>query len=233
MNLSIERVLRLFSSRSCLVSGTTKGSVGNQTDEIIWALQKASHNNPLGLQYLMADYLNDKAATQYLHSHFERLVGIEVAPYAVSFLLQRPLPEQLNSLVSVHPYYIKERRRAAKVLSQADLADDEDINHKRLKAEQEGILQAARSRCLEDILSNGRCPKCQGTGKRIRLGRECEQCSGSGRIVLDRAVMARKFGVEIKHKVDRAIDEIHIDASELTTCLSQHIKKLQDTAPNI
>nr|WP_265437577.1 TIGR02642 family protein [Aeromonas media] len=113
MTNSIEMALRLFSPKGALhepAAGRQFNALGR--DEFIGALQVAAKKNPLGLQFLMADHLLDTAAISELLAHFEYATGNEEAGgMALTILLRRLLPEQLDRLVSSHPHYDKERRR--------------------------------------------------------------------------------------------------------------------------
>lgn len=77
----------------------------------------------------------------------------------------------------------------------------------RLLDERNALLQVAHSRCSAMLLQTGRCPRGGGTGPRIRLNTECSSCQVSGRITPDIALASRKFGADVRRKVEKVIDE--------------------------
>lgn len=230
MNRSVEMALRLFSPRGALTE-VARGTAGPlNREDILGALQMAAKDNPLGYQYLMADHLMDEQAIQGLLAHFCNTLGDdEAGSMALAILLRRPLPEQLERLVPSHPHYDKERRRAAVVMEKAKRAHrvGNDHEYQRLLAERNGILAAARNRCVDELLQTGRCPHCQGTGKRPRLGDECPKCHGTGRVVPDAELVSRRFGVQMRQSVERAVDEVIHQASDLARAMEQQVKEMR------
>ncbi|MGL5093734.1 MAG: TIGR02642 family protein, partial [Aeromonas sobria] len=143
MSKSLEMALRLFSPKGALHEPTSGNFNALGRDDWIGALQMAAKDNPLGLQYLMADHLVDPQAIEGLLAHFNTTLGNgEVGAMALAILLRRPLPEQLERLVLSHPYYDKERRRAAVVMEKAKRAHraGNDHEYQRLRDERNAIL---------------------------------------------------------------------------------------------
>ncbi|HHQ4530592.1 TPA: TIGR02642 family protein [Aeromonas hydrophila] len=231
MTNSIEMALRLFSPKGALhepAACRQFNALGR--DEFIGALQVAAKNNPLGLQFLMADHLSDTEAIQGLLAYFcTTLDCSDAGGMAMAILLRRPLPEQLERLVLSHPHYDKERRRAAVVMEKAKRAhrSGNDHEYQRLLAERNGILAAAHNRCVDELLQTGRCPHCQGTGKRPRLGDECPKCHGTGRVVPDTELVSRRFGVQMKQALERAVDEVIHQASELAGAMDRQVREMR------
>ena len=230
MSNAIEMALRLFSPKGALHEPSS-GSVSNLgRDEFLGALQVAAKNNPQGLQYLMADHLGDEQAIQALLAHFSAILGCgEAGGMAMAILLRRPLPEQLDHLVLCHPHYDKERRRAAVVMEKAKRAHraGNDHEYQRLLAERNEILQLARDHCVAEILRSGRCPHCKGTGIRPRKGDDCPKCHGTGRVVPHADMVARRFGQEMRQAVERAVDEVIHQASDLSRIMDRQVRQMR------
>lgn len=231
MSNSIEMALRLFTPKGALhepATGRQFNALGR--DEFIGALQIAAKNNPLGLQFLMADHLLDPAAISELLTHFESAAsGAEAGGMALAILLRRPLPEQLDRLVASHPHYDKERRRAAVVMEKAKRAHraGNDHEYQRLLAERNGILSLAHDHCVAEMLQSGRCPHCKGTGIRPRKGDECPKCHGTGGIITDMNMVTRRFGQEMRQRVERLVDEVIHQASDLAKVMDRQVREMR------
>lgn len=229
MSKALEMALRLFSPKGALHEPTSRNFSALGRDELIGALQIASKDNPQGLQYLMADHLIDKQAIEALQAHFsDGLCNAEVGRMALAILLRRPLPEQLERLVLSHPYYDKERRRAAVVMEKAKRAHRHGNDHEylRLLDERNAILNAAHGRCVDEMLISGRCPHCTGTGRRLRIGGECPKCHGTGRVAPDIALVSRRFGGEVQLSVESMVNEVIYQASDLTKAMERQVREM-------
>ncbi|MFQ1928732.1 TIGR02642 family protein [Aeromonas veronii] len=232
MSYSLEMALRLFSPKGALHEPISGNFNALRRDELIGALHMAAKDNPLGLQYLMADHLVDPQAIEGLLAHFSTNLGSdEVGAMALAILLRRPLPEQLERLVLSHPYYDKERRRAAVVMEKAKRAHRQGNDHEyqRLLDERNGILSAARDRCADEILQTGRCPQCKGTGRRLRVGDECPKCHGTGRVVPDAELVSRRFGMAMSEAIESLVDEVIHQASDLVRIMDQQMREMRAT----
>jgi uncharacterized phage protein len=230
MSKSLEMALRLFSPKGALHEPTSGNFNALGRDDWIGALQMAAKDNPLGLQYLMADHLVDPQAIEGLLAHFNTTLGNgEVGAMALAILLRRPLPEQLERLVLSHPYYDKERRRAAVVMEKAKRAHraGNDHEYQRLRDERNAILNAAHGRCVDEMLISGRCPHCTGTGRRLRIGGECPKCHGTGRVAPDIALVSRRFGGEVQKSVESMVDEVIYQASDLTKVMERQVWEMR------
>ncbi|QXW30885.1 hypothetical protein KXJ75_07455 [Aeromonas sanarellii] len=231
MTHSIEMALRLFSPKGALhepAAGRQFNALGR--DEFIGALQVAAKNNPQGLQFLMADHLSDEGAIQGLLAHFCTTLGSsDAGGMAMAILLRRPLPEQLDQLVLSHPHYDKERRRAAVAMEKAKRAHrgGNDHEYQRLLAERNGILQLARDHCVAEMMQSGRCPHCKGTGIRPRKGDDCPKCHGTGRVVPHADMVVRRFGQEMRQAVERAVDEVIHQASDLSKIMDRQVREMR------
>lgn len=230
MSKALEMALRLFSPKGAhheLSSGNFN-ALGR--DDLIGALQMAAKDNPLGLQYLMADHLADRQAILELQAYFTTTLGNdEAGAMALAILLRRPLPEQLKRLVMSHPYYDRERRRAAVLMEKAKRAHRSGNEHEyqRFRDERNALLNAAHGRCVDEMIQTGRCPHCVGTGRRLRIGGECPKCHGTGRVTPDIALVSRRFGVETQRSVEQMVDEVISQASDLTRTIEQQVREMQ------
>lgn len=230
MTHAIEMALRLFSPKGALHEPLSGRSSTLGREEFLGALQVAAKSNPQGLQFLMADHLGDEQALASLLAHFCATLGDDDAGgMALAILLRRPLPEQMERLVLSHPHYDKERRRAAVVMEKAKRAHraGNGLEYQRLLAERNGILQLARDHCVAEMLQSGRCPHCKGTGIRPRKGDDCPKCHGSGRVVPDAELVSLRFGQEMRQSVDRLVDEVIHQASDLSRIMDQQVREMR------
>lgn len=230
MSNSLEMALRLFSPKGALHEPTSSNFNALGRDDFIGALQVAAKNNPQGLQFLMADHLLDASAISELVAHFECVTGnAEAGGMALAILLRRPLPEQLDNLVSSHPHYDKERRRAAVVMEKAKRAhrSGNDHEYQRLLAERNEILSLANDHCVAEMMQSGRCPHCNGTGIRPRKGDGCPKCHGTGRVVPHVELVSRRFGQEMRQAVERAVDEVIHQASDLSRIMDRQVRQMR------
>ncbi|WP_421259133.1 TIGR02642 family protein [Aeromonas sp. 602826] len=230
MSNSLEMALRLFSPKGALHEPTSSNFNALGRDDFIGALQVAAKNNPQGLQFLMADHQLDAAAISELAAHFQGATGnAEAGGMALAILLRRPLPEQLDRLVLSHPHYDKERRRAAVVMEKAKRAhrSGNDHEYQRLLAERNGILSLAHDHCVAEMLQSGRCPHCKGTGIRPRKGDECPKCHGTGRVVPHADMVARRFGQEMRQRVEQLVDEVIHQASDLSKIMDRQVRQMR------
>lgn len=230
MTHAIEMALRLFSPKGALHEPSSGRSSTLGREEFLGALQVAAKSNPQGLQFLMADHLGDEQALASLLTHFSTTLGSEEAGgMALAILLRRPLPEQMDRLVLSHPHYDKERRRAAVVMEKAKRAHrgGNDREYQRLLAERNEILQLAHDHCVAEMLRSGRCPHCKGTGVRPRKGDDCPKCHGSGRVVPDAELVSRRFGLDMRQAVERAVVEVLHQASDLSKLMDRQVREMR------
>lgn len=230
MTHAIEMALRLFSPKGALHEPSSGRSSTLGREEFLGALQVAAKGNPLGLQFLMADHLGDEQALASLLAHFSTtLDSDEAGGMAMAILLRRPLPEQLDRLVPSHPHYDKERRRAAVVMEKAKRAHrtGNDHEYRRLLDDRNGILGLARDHCVAEMMLSGRCPHCNGTGMRPRKADECPKCHGTGRVVPDAELVSRRFGHEMRQTVERAVDEVIHQASDLAKVMDRQVREMR------
>lgn len=231
MSKALEMALRLFSPKGAHLDLTYGNFNALRRDDLIGALHMAAKDNLLGLQYLLADHLVDLQAISELQAYFTTTLGNDdTGAMALAILLRKPLPEQLERLVLSHPYYDRERRRAAVVKEKAKRAHRSGNEHEyqRLRDESNALLSAAHGRCVDEILQTGRCPQCAGTGRRVRIGGECPQCHGTGRVTPDIELVSRRLGVETQRLVEQMVDEVICQASDLTRRMEHLVRKMRD-----
>lgn len=230
MTHAIEMALRLFSPKGALHEPSSGRSSTLGREEFLGALQVAAKSNPQGLQFLMADHLGDEQAMVSLLAYFSTtLDSDEAGGMALAILLRRPLPEQMDQLVLSHPHYDKERRRAAVVMEKAKRAHraGNDHEYQRLLAERNGILSLAHDHCVAEMLQSGRCPHCRGTGIRQRKGDECPKCHGTGLVVPHVDLVSRRFGQEMRRRVERLVDEVIHQASDLARAMDKQVREMR------
>ncbi|MGS3141506.1 TIGR02642 family protein [Aeromonas sanarellii] len=230
MTHAIEMALRLFSPKGALHEPSSGRSSPLGREEFLGALQVAAKSNPQGLQFLMADHLGDKQAQAWLLMHFSTTLGSEEAGgMALAILLRRPLPEQMDRLVLSHPHYDKERRRAFVVMEKAKRAhrSGNDHEYQRLLAERNGILSLAHDHCVAEMLQSGRCPHCRGAGIRQRKGDECPKCHGTGRVVPHVELVSRRFGQEMRRRVEQLVDGVIHQASDLSKIMDRQVREMR------
>ena len=118
---------------------------------------------------------------------------------------------------------------AAVVMEKAKRAHRAGNDHEylRLLAERNGILQLAREHCVTEMLQSGRCPHCKGTGIRPRKGDDCPKCHGTGRVVPDAELVSRRFGHEMRQAVERAVDEVIHQASDLSKLMDRQVREMR------
>lgn len=62
----------------------------------------------------------------------------------------------------------------------------------------------------------------------IRLNTECSSCQGPGRITPDIALVSRKFGADVRSKVEKAIDELLRQTAELTYSMRELVHLMSE-----
>ena len=102
-----------------------------------------------------------------------------------------------------------------------------DHEYQRLLDERNGILSLARDHCVAEMMQSGRCPHCNGTGIRPRKGDGCPKCHGTGRVVPDAELVSRRFGQEMRQAVERAVDEVIHQASDLAKVMGRQVREMR------
>ncbi|MFR9719892.1 TIGR02642 family protein [Aeromonas diversa] len=236
MNRPLEIALCLYSPRGGMsapwdasVSYGVVATNALRRDEILGALQIAAQGRQMGLHYLLADTMMDVGGLAALVEHFTTRLGAVATPYAIGILLRRPAPEQMERLINAHPHYDKERRRAAILMERAKRAHraGNELEYRRLSGERDGVLSSARERCTTEIITTGRCPKCQGTGIRPRAGDGCPMCHGSGHAVPHRELITRILGEAVRQRIEQEVDEVLAQASEIASEVARQVREME------
>jgi len=162
-------------------------------EDVLGAAVLAAKKHPLG----HAVFLACNGDESYIRQLIEWARGIlpELAEEVVMVSLERPLPRHIQSLVMQSPRYIRERRRAGKLMVEARQLERQNqfeaAADKRARAV--WIKNAAFERVQHDIMTSGRCPLCSGTGLKERKSEPCSLCHGSGKIIPGLDGIARKY----------------------------------------
>lgn len=231
----MEMTLAMFEPRSLRLD-VSGGSGVLSREQIVAAISYASVDNELGWQATRAMHCNDIGAIQYLLLYFNRELRThtahcaELPGMAVAALLGKPIGSQINSLVHAHPLWDRERRRASKVKALIDKAlSASNYNEAaRLSKLHDEILSNARARCEREILENGRCPKCQGTGTTKRKHADCGTCAATGRIKPDMQVIEKASNSDALRAVHSALDSVGSASALFLRELRQRLQQERD-----
>jgi len=60
----------------------------------------------------------------------------------------------------------------------------------------------------------------------VHIGGECPKCHGTGRVVLDMDLVSRRFGQEMRQAVDRVVDEVIHQASDLARIMDRQVREI-------
>ena len=76
------------------------------------------------------------------------------------------------------------------------------------------VTDTARQRVIDDIMTNGKCPKCRGTGVTERKNHQCQACHGRGSVMPDIAEINKTHGAEVGVLFARLVETLQIARSE-------------------
>lgn len=204
--MSIEAAIKIFDPRTVKLDGG-RGRTGIRWDDIAAMLATVERNNPVGYQFMMVRFRNDRQqevalrgnvtswAVRFCLKHLipdEDLI-IRISQTAVDLLFNRPLSSQLRSLQHLHrlygPYARRETTRMKKL--------KKILNNESIKPESH--QRAGRITFLEEQIAAARhninawveahsqastqCPRCRGAGV-ITLPQhsKCPVCNGNRHI---------------------------------------------------
>ena len=209
----LELYMRLFEARTVnFVSSGGGSGVGH--DEVLGAAALATNKHPLGNRVILAE-MGDAHSITVLDNWAAALLP-SLSETLVATLMGRPLPGQLERFVYASPRYDRARRKAnehhALAAHYAKKGDEEEVI--RYKAMAKEVTDTARQRVIDDIMTNGKCPKCRGTGVTQRKGEQCPACAGSGRVIPDISEIHRTHGAEVGNLFAHLVDTLNLDRTE-------------------
>ena len=208
-----ELYLSLYEPRtvSLLPRGSTHG-IGRE--EILGAASAAKAKHPLGDRVVLA-VMGDQRSISKLAVWANGILP-DLCQEVVVVALGRPLPEQLEQLIKVSPRYSRAIAKARQLRSQAT-HEHKTGNHHRaqeLELEADRVLQTEREHSKANILVNGKCPRCRGTGRMERKDEPCPICNGTGNVIPSVGDVLKKHGPEVYSKFVRLVDIMQMDKSD-------------------
>lgn len=208
-----ELYLSLYEPRtvSLLPRGSTHG-IGRE--EILGAAAAAKAKHPLGDRVVLAEMGDQRSITEL--ADWVKTILPDLYQEVVTVALGRPLPAQMEKLIKLSPRYVSEHTRFRKMKAEANHLRKCGKNHKgdKLELEADGILYAAHEHCKRNILSNGKCPRCRGTGRMERKDEPCPICNGTGNVIPSVHSVLKKHGPEVYSKFVRLVDIMQMDKSD-------------------
>ena len=209
----LELYMHLFEARS--VNFESHGSVhGIGRDEVLGAAAVATKQHPLGNRVVLAE-MGDQHSINELDCWAATIIP-SLSGALVSVVMGRPLPGQLERFVYASPRYDRARRSARKYHVLADhyakKGDGKEVI--RYKAMAKEVTDTARQRVIDDIMTNGKCPKCRGTGVTQRKGEQCPACFGRGGVIPDIKEIHRTHGAEVGNLFAHLVDMHNLDRTE-------------------
>ena len=209
----LELYMRLFEAPTVnFVSSGGGSGVGH--DEVLGAAAVATKKHPLGNRVVLAE-MGDQHSINELDRWAATIVP-SLSGALVSVVMGRPLPGQLERFVYASPRYDRARREARVYHSKADHAakkgDEEEVS--RCKRLAKKLTDEARAHVIENIMTNGKCPKCRGTGVTERKNHQCPACHGRGSVMPDIAEINKTHGAEVGVLFARLVETLQIARSE-------------------
>ena len=209
----LELYLKLYEARS--VNFEDRGNAhGIGRDEVLGAAATATKRHPLGNRVILAE-MGDAHSLSELDKWAATILP-ELSSTLVSVVMGRPLPGQLERFWLASPRYDRARRSAReyRVLAEryAKKGDEKEVI--KYKAMAKEVTDTARQRVIDDIMTNGKCPKCRGTGVTQRKGEQCPTCFGRGGVIPDIKEIHRTHGVEVGNLFAHLVDTLNLDRTE-------------------
>ena len=220
----LELYMHLFEARS--VNFESRGSIhGFGRDEVLGAAVAATKRHPLGNRVILAE-MGDAHSLSELDKWAATILP-ELSSTLVSVVMGRPLPGQLERFVYASPRYDRARREARVYHSKADHAakkgDEEEVS--RCKRLAKKLTDEARAHVIENIMTNGKCPKCRGTGVTPRKGEQCQTCFGRGGVIPDIKEIHRTHGVGVGNLFAHLVDTLNLDRTEWVSQFTWQLTK--------
>ena len=209
----LELYMRLFEARS--VNFESCGSAhGIGRDEILGAAATATKQHTLGNRVVLAEMGDAHSLTELDRWVSTIIPGL--SDKVVSVVMGRPLPAQLEKLVYASPRYDRARRKAREyhVLAEHHAKKGDEKEVIKYKAMAKEVTDTARQRVIDDIMTNGKCPKCRGTGVTERKNHQCPACHGRGSVIPDITEINKTHGAEVVALFARLVETLQIARSE-------------------
>ena len=220
----LELYMRLFEAQTVnFVSSGGGSGVGH--DEVLGAAAVATKKHPLGNRVVLAE-MGDQHSITELDSWAATIIG-GLSQKLVAVVMGRPLPTQLDKMVYASPEYDRARRSAKIYHVLADHYEKKgDLDEvARYKAMAKDVTDKARKKVMERILTNGKCPKCRGTGVAQRKVDQCPVCNGSGGVIPDVREIQRSSGDERYKQFVKLADNMQVERSEWINVFMRQINK--------
>lgn len=220
----LELYMRLFEARS--VNFESRSSIhGIGRDEVLGAAAAATKRHPLGNRVILAE-MGDAHSLSELDKWAATILP-ELSSTLVSVVMGRPLPGQLERFWLASPRYDRARRSAReyRVLAEryAKKGDEKEVIKNKAMAKE--VTDTARQRVIDDIMANGKCPKCRGTGVTPRKGEQCPTCFGRGGVIPDIKEIHRTHGVEVGNLFAHLVDTLNLDRTEWVSQFTWQLTK--------
>ena len=220
----LELYMRLFEAQTVnFVSSGGGSGVGH--DEVLGAAAVATKKHPLGNRVVLAE-MGDQHSITELDRWAATIIG-GLSQKLVAVVMGRPLPTQLDKMVYASPEYDRARRSAKKYHVLADHYEKKgDLDEvARYKAMAKDVTDKARKKVMERILTNGKCPKCRGTGVAQRKVDQCPVCNGSGGVIPDVREIQRSSGDERYKQFVKLADNMQVERSEWINVFMRQIQR--------
>lgn len=208
----IELLARMHEPRcvSAEVAGRGMSVLGK--DQILAAFAHAEHKFCFGYQLLMAKYLRDETARDFLREYASAWgeqfalsdTAVKAVQYVVDMVTDVPLPAQQKRIRSLHRRYMRSQFAFTRTIEQANelaMAQGEGINSKEARA-----LRISK---VNEVRRSNRCPRCNGTGEIGRMQKTpCPECEGTGRLRATLWHLIQSLGVSedtFKHELNAVV----------------------------
>ena len=209
----LEMYLRLCEARAISYMAIPNSGLLSR-DSVINAATVAKHRHPLGDRMILAEMGDQHSITEL--ADWAKGILPALHQEVVMVALGHPLQDQLEYLIKVSPRYVRAIKKARALQSEA--AHEHRLgNHHRageLELEADRMTQVEHEHSKASILSNGRCPRCRGTGRMDRKNESCPICGGSGTVIPSLKVVLEKHGQEVYAQFIHLVDVMQIDKSD-------------------
>lgn len=209
----LEFYLKLYNAKSTSYSSHgCSHSIGRE--EVLGAAAESAHKHPLGHAMFMAEN-GDREFCEQL-AEWAGSILPEHAADIVMVAIGRPLPNMMSSLIRQSPRYDREQRRSKIIKSQAAHLREVGCGKQAVELMRNAatVMQCAITRIEREILEQGRCPRCHGTGIAERKGTACHVCHGSGKTIPDLARMKSQLSKEEYHQFVHLVELLQSEQGE-------------------